>query len=78
MMNSADGLALLDTNILVYATQEDSPQHAQAKSLRDRALTGEISACISPQVLSEFFVTITRADRRAVQHPISCDRSPLL
>jgi predicted nucleic acid-binding protein len=75
MMNSADGLALLDTNILVYATQEDSPQHAQAKSLRDRALTGEISACISPQVLSEFFVTITRADHRAVQHPISCEQA---
>lgn len=57
--NPAD-LALLDTNILVYAEQRRQPQHEAAKMLRDRALRGEIPACISPQVLSEFFAVITR------------------
>ena len=65
MTSSTPPLALLDANILVYAEQEASPQHAAAKSLRDQALTGALAACISPQVLSEFFVTITRTDKRS-------------
>lgn len=75
MTTSPNLLALLDTNILVYATQEDSPQHVGAKALRDRALTGEIAACLSPQVLSEFFVAVTRTDKWAVQHPISGEQA---
>ena len=36
-------LALLDTNILVYAADERSAFHASAKQRRDRGMQGEIS-----------------------------------
>ena len=56
-------LALLDTNVLVYAEQDMSPHHGASKSLRDRVLTGEVAACISPQVLNEFFAIATNPRR---------------
>ena len=60
MRTDSSVLALLDTNVLVYAEQRRQPQHEAAKLLRDRALTGELSACTCPQVLSEFFAVVTR------------------
>ena len=71
MMNNFGDLSYLDSNILVYAQQRKSPQHVVAKSLRDQCLNGEVAACISPQVLSEFFVTVTRTDGRAIDEPLS-------
>ena len=56
-------LTLLDTNILLYSEQEEAPQHGAAKALRDQALLGETSACISPQILSEFFAVATNPRR---------------
>ena len=56
-------LTLLDSNILIYAEQAETPYYEAAKSLRDRVLAGEISACISPQVLSEFFAVATNPRR---------------
>jgi toxin-antitoxin system PIN domain toxin len=61
-MNESD-LALLDTNVLIYAEQDMSPYHGASKSLRDRALTGEVAACISPQILNEFFGIATNPRR---------------
>ena len=52
-------MILLDANILVYAHAEDSPFHDAARQLRDRAAQGAFSACLSPQVLCEFFSVIT-------------------
>ena len=71
MMRNPTDLAFIDTNVLVYAQQRKSARHQTAKSLRDRALNGVIAACVSPQVLSEFFVTITRTDKRAIEEPLS-------
>ena len=56
-------LALLDSNILVYADQKEQPQYKAAKSLRDHALTGKITACISPQVINEFYAVSTNPRR---------------
>lgn len=67
-MNNAD-LALLDANVLIYAEQDVSPHHEASKSLRDRALTGEIPACVSPQVLNEFFAVVT--NRHRVDAPLT-------
>ena len=50
---------LLDTNILVYASDKDSPFHQKAKEIRDKANKGEIKACITPQILSEFYSAVT-------------------
>lgn len=67
-MASAESI-LLDTNILVYASNADAPHHAQAVALRERARRGEFRACISLQNLSEFYAVIT--DPRRVTNPDS-------
>lgn len=57
--------ALIDTNVLVYATDPAVPQHADAESLCNRALAGDVEACVTPQVLLEFFATVTNPKRVA-------------
>ncbi len=60
---------LLDTNVLVYAADEASPFHQATSTLREKGLKGEISVCLCPQVLNEFFAIVT--DPRRVSNPIS-------
>ena len=55
----AGELAFLDTNILVYATERDNPLHGKAVEIVDRINSGEVEACISPQVMGELYSTIT-------------------
>ena len=62
-------IVLLDSNILIYAEQDIALQYEAARSLRDQALTGEIFACVSPQILSEFFAVVTNP--RRVDDPLS-------
>ena len=71
-MNNAD-LALLDANVLIYAEQDQSPHYLASKSLRDRALTGDVAACISPQVLNEFYAIVTNPAR--VDEPLSAQEA---
>lgn len=52
-------MILFDANILVLAHAKDSPFHSAAQQLRDQAARGAIQACVSPQVLCEFFSVIT-------------------
>ncbi len=59
---------LLDSNILVYAADRESPYHAQVKSFRDKAVQGAISACVSPTVLTEFYAIVT--DPKRVRTPL--------
>ncbi|MBI1864748.1 MAG: PIN domain-containing protein, partial [Nitrospirae bacterium] len=60
---------LLDTNVLVYAHNEDAPQHRAAKALRDDALDGRIRACLAHQNLLELFAVVTNP--RRVERPLS-------
>ncbi|MBL7125371.1 MAG: PIN domain-containing protein [Dehalococcoidales bacterium] len=55
----ADEIAFLDTNILVYAVETDNPLHKRATALMDRANTGELAICLSPQIMGELYSTIT-------------------
>ena len=66
-------LYLIDTNILVFASDKDSIHYAKAKDIRDKVKRGEMNACISPQILSEFFAIVT--DSRRVPNPISYDEA---
>ena len=51
---------LLDTNVLVYAFDADEPVKQRiAQDLLD-GLVADGSACVSSQVLGEFYVTVTR------------------
>jgi len=49
----------LDANILVYAANEDSPYHAKAKAVIWSVNDGDLLACLSTQVLAEFYATVT-------------------
>jgi len=60
---------LLDTNILVHAYNKSSPHQDQASKIIRKAMQGETEACLSPQVLYEFFAVVTSAKR--VERPIS-------
>ena len=60
---------LLDTNILVYAYNQSSPHQKQASEILKKTMHREIQACLTPQVLYEFFSVVTSAKR--VEHPIS-------
>jgi len=60
---------LIDTNILVYANNKDSPFHAVCKAIVEKAINGEIEATVAIQNLIELYAVIT--DKRRVEHPLS-------
>src|SRR6266508_396493 len=62
------GLALLDTNVLIYAAYRRSPLHEAATILVDRALRQRGLYCIAPQNLVEFAAVATR--RRVGEEPM--------
>jgi toxin-antitoxin system PIN domain toxin len=59
-------LALLDTNILVYAMNKDAAQHGACRALLDRALVQEIPVGVAPQVLFEYFAVVTSAKQMTI------------
>lgn len=63
------GPVLLDTNVLVYATNTDSPFYAHARELLDQAISGELQASLTPQILAEYYAVIT--DARRVARPLT-------
>ncbi len=62
-------MILLDSNILVHAHAANSTFHGLARQVRDQAVDGVFPACLSPQVLCEFFSVIT--DDRLVRPVLS-------
>ena len=62
-----DDLALVDTNVLVYAHLPESEQHQASRSLLDRAQAGQVPLCVVSQVLAEFYSIVTNA--RRVEQP---------
>jgi predicted nucleic acid-binding protein len=59
---------LLDTNILVHAYNQSSPNQKLASKILKKALKGEIEAYLSSQVLYEFFAVV--ADPERVESPM--------
>lgn len=60
---------LLDSNVLVYAHNEDAPFHSQAIKLVTEVIKGEIFGVLSSQNLLEFYSVIT--DKRRLDSPIT-------
>lgn len=58
-MKKSNKLALVDTNILVYALFKKSEHHAAARGLLDRAQDGEIELCLTAQILAEFYAVVS-------------------
>ena len=64
---------LIDTNLIVYAYNEDDKNHSRSKEIIEIALNGMIEACIADKNLLEFFAIIT--DSRRVEKPITIDEA---
>ena len=62
-MTISPELAMLDTNVLIYAYYEDAAQYPAAFPLLDRAQEAGALVCVSPQVLAEFYAVITNPRR---------------
>ena len=63
-------LAVIDTNVLVYAADESSEFHKASRTLRDRE---DIGLAVTPQILMEFYAIIT--DPRRVTSPLSSEEA---
>lgn len=64
-------MILIDTNILVFAHNQDSPHNEKAIQLLKDALEFKIEACIAHQNLLEFFSVITSPKR--IDKPLSTE-----
>ena len=61
-------LAILDTNVLVYAVDSESEHHAPSKTLLLQAADPGAGLCVAPQNLAEFYAVVS--DRRRVRNPL--------
>lgn len=50
----------IDTNILVYATDDESPFHAKSLGILKKLLMDGIDFAIGPQIIREYLVVLTR------------------
>jgi predicted nucleic acid-binding protein len=58
-MSTSDPHALIDTHVLVDATDTTSAVHESARQLRDHGFRGELPLVVTPQVLLECFAVVT-------------------
>jgi predicted nucleic acid-binding protein len=60
---------LLDANVLVYGADCASPRHGPCRDVIQRTLAGHVDGVLVPQVLLEFYVTVTGSRVRAPLAP---------
>src|SRR5262245_22210936 len=61
-MVTANGNTLfLDTNVLIYATDPDSPWHVAATAILTEARRNQVQLVVSPQVMREYVAAATRS-----------------
>jgi uncharacterized protein len=60
---------VIDANILVYAINPDSPQHAASHTLLEAARDSSVTLYVTSQILCEFYAVIT--NRKRVAAPTS-------
>lgn len=56
-------LSMVDTNVFVYFLYDASPQYAAAQALLNQARQPETRFCLTSQVMTELFSTITNPRR---------------
>jgi toxin-antitoxin system PIN domain toxin len=62
----SDDLALVDSNILVYALFRQCEHHERCRALLDQSQAGHIGLCVASQNLAEFYAIVTDPRRVAV------------
>jgi predicted nucleic acid-binding protein len=60
---------VIDANILVYAINPESPQHAGSNNLLEAARDPAITLYVTSQIVCEFYSVITNPRRVAVPRP---------
>ena len=60
---------VIDANILVYAINPESPQHAGSNNLLEAAWDPAITLYVTSQIVCEFYSVITNPRRVAVPRP---------
>lgn len=60
MAEQDDNRVLVDTNVLLAATDRDREQHATAKGFLKEAYSGKYRAFVGPQIYREYLVIATR------------------
>src|SRR3989344_28282 len=68
--------ALLDTNILIYASDPTSKFNNKARELLRDVLEGQVNACVSTQNLYEFYAIVT--DPKRVAKPLDIKQASSL
>ncbi len=51
---------MVDTNVLIYSTVASSPWHQESRQLLDTLLRNGTELCITPQIVREYLVVLTR------------------
>ncbi|MFZ2631738.1 MAG: PIN domain-containing protein [Desulfosalsimonadaceae bacterium] len=59
-MTMAADAVFIDTNILIYATDDQSPFHEKALKMINRFMADGTECVISPQIVREYLVVLTR------------------
>jgi len=67
---------LLDTNVLMYAVNSESPHHAASAQVLREALTAQIQACIALQNIHEFYSVVTNEKR--VRNPVTTSQAHMM
>lgn len=63
----------LDTNILVYADDPSSTNHLKAREYLEGAIKGSLRACLTHQILAEYFSVVT--NERKVKLPLTVEEA---
>ena len=63
----------VDTNVLVFADDASNPHYSKAKGYLEDAIKGDITLCLSHQILAEYFSVITNPQR--VRQPLSVEEA---
>ncbi len=65
--------AIVDTNVLVYTTDQNLPGHAASLELLNRCARKEIDWRMTPQIVLEFLSIVV--ERKRVARPITSERA---
>ena len=63
----------VDANVIVYALDADAPFHGRSLGFWRSVAAGRVVAAISPQVLHEVFVALTKRVAKPLEPEIVCE-----
>jgi len=58
----SDNRCMIDTNVLIYSTVSSSPWHQEARQKLIALVNANTELCLTPQVVREYLVVLTRGD----------------